>query len=96
MRTIVTNPLQAIEIKRREAVNDYVQYKWEGIKNSLIDFFKYLYIILVFILLIVVVLELKTYFNIDVFPGVDTPFDNIERAFIKEAGDWIYHLDFSA
>jgi hypothetical protein len=45
--------------------------------KEIISFLKYLYIVFVFVLLLVLILELKSLYQIDIFPGVDTPIDNL-------------------
>jgi hypothetical protein len=45
----------------------------------MVDFAKFLYLVLVLVLLLSALLELKTIYNVDIFPGVDTPFDNYQR-----------------
>lgn len=47
------------------------------LKTHVLDFAKFLYAVLVLALLLVAVIELKHMFNVDIFPGVDTPFDNV-------------------
>jgi hypothetical protein len=44
--------------------------------QSAIEFAKYSYLALVFILLLCALVEIKSIFKIDLFPGIDTPIDN--------------------
>ncbi|MDZ4668986.1 MAG: hypothetical protein SGJ00_14055 [bacterium] len=44
--------------------------------SGLIDFAKYSYLALVLILILISIIELKHVFQIDLFPGIDTPIDN--------------------
>lgn len=48
--------------------------------KELISFAKYLYLVSVLVLLVCAVIELKHMFQVDLFPGVDTPFDNVYYA----------------
>jgi hypothetical protein len=43
---------------------------------EMLNFAKYSYLAMVMVLLLMAVVELKQIFNIDIFPGVDTPIDN--------------------
>ena len=45
--------------------------------RELINFLKYLYIVFIFILLFITIIELKRFYQIDLFPYVDTPIDNM-------------------
>jgi hypothetical protein len=45
--------------------------------KELIDFAKYLYIVSILVLLLAAILEIKNIYQIDLIPGIDTPFDNI-------------------
>ena len=44
--------------------------------KEIMDFAKYLYLVSVMVLLLCAVIELKHIFQVDIFPGIDTPFDN--------------------
>lgn len=44
--------------------------------SELIFFLKFAYLIAVLVLSIVAIIEIKNIFSIDIFPGLDTPFDN--------------------
>lgn len=90
---ITTNPFEAIEIKRREAVHEFVNYKVKKATNNVLDFARYLYIVLVLVLFVAAILEIKTMYNIDIFQGVDTPFDNVERSMKKTVNDLV-EVDF--
>ena len=52
---------------------EYLQNKF----NEVLSFLKYVYLIIVFTLTLYVVMELKHIYEIDIFPGIDTPFDNV-------------------
>lgn len=45
-------------------------------KKQLVEFAKFSYLAIVLILLLCAVVELKHIYNVDIFPGIDTPFDN--------------------
>ncbi|MCX6185698.1 MAG: hypothetical protein NTU43_01720 [Bacteroidetes bacterium] len=68
-----------IQIKKDESLKGYFFYKIIRAKNGVVDFAKFLYLVFVMVLLLSALLELKTMYNVDIFPGVDTPFDNYQR-----------------
>ncbi|MEI6880751.1 MAG: hypothetical protein EBZ58_07090 [Bacteroidetes bacterium] len=68
-----------IQLKKEESLKGYFFYKIIRAKNGMVDFAKFLYLVLVLVLLLSALLELKTIYNVDIFPGVDTPFDNYQR-----------------
>jgi hypothetical protein len=45
--------------------------------REIISFLKYLYIVFIIVLILITTIELKRLYQIDVFPGVDTPIDNM-------------------
>lgn len=45
--------------------------------QEIINFLKYLYIVFILTLIVIVAIELKHIYQIDLFPLVDTPIDNI-------------------
>lgn len=45
--------------------------------ESLKNFILLLYVLFVFILIGIIVIEIKHMYNIDIFPNIDTPFDNV-------------------
>jgi len=45
--------------------------------REIISFLKYLYIVFIIVLVLIATIELKRLYQIDVFPGVDTPIDNM-------------------
>jgi hypothetical protein len=45
--------------------------------QEIINFLKYLYIVFILALIVIVAIELKHIYQIDLFPFVDTPVDNI-------------------
>jgi hypothetical protein len=61
-------------------------------KNQLIEFVKFVYLVAVLVLLVVAVIELKHIYNVDIFPGVDTPFDNIYYAGKENFGKGILKI----
>ena len=53
-----------------------VAYAFKTRALELINFAKYSYLAMVMVLLLIAVVELKHIFQIDIFPGIDTPIDN--------------------
>jgi hypothetical protein len=45
--------------------------------QEIVNFLKYLYIVFILALIVIVAIELKHIYQIDLFPLVDTPIDNI-------------------
>jgi hypothetical protein len=45
--------------------------------QEIVNFLKYLYIVFILALIVIVAIELKHIYQIDLFPFVDTPVDNI-------------------
>ena len=58
------------------STKEKVVYQLHKSGQQLIDFAKFSYIAVVMILLLCAVVELKHIYNVDIFPGIDTPFDN--------------------
>jgi hypothetical protein len=54
--------------------------------KEIMDFAKYLYLVSVMVLLLGAVIELKHIFQVDIFPGIDTPFDNAYYAGKEQMG----------
>jgi hypothetical protein len=54
--------------------------------KEIMDFAKYLYLVSVMVLLLCAVIELKHIFQVDIFPGIDTPFDNAYYAGKEQIG----------
>lgn len=54
--------------------------------KEIINFAKYLYLVSVMVLLLCAVIELKHIFQVDIFPGIDTPFDNAYYAGKEQMG----------
>ncbi len=54
--------------------------------KGVVSFAKYSYLMLVLVLLLCAVVELKHIFNIDIFPGIDTPIDNAYYAGAEQLG----------
>lgn len=69
--------------QRQKTSLSLARYFWMQLnkfKQHVIDFAKFSYVIAVLALLIVAVIELKHIYQVDLFPGVDTPFDNLYYA----------------
>lgn len=54
--------------------------------KEIMNFAKYLYLVSVMVLLLCAVIELKHIFQVDIFPGIDTPFDNAYYAGKEQMG----------
>ncbi|MFY8020668.1 MAG: hypothetical protein ACOVP1_05700 [Bacteroidia bacterium] len=54
--------------------------------KEIMNFAKYLYVVSVMVLLLCAVIELKHIFQVDIFPGIDTPFDNAYYAGKEQMG----------
>jgi hypothetical protein len=52
-------------------------FKASDINTSLDSLAVRLYLILITLLTVIVIIELKHMYNIDIFPNLDTPFDNV-------------------
>lgn len=76
MKTLILNNGHLIQ-NQENTFKTRVGYEIEKGKKELVDFAKYLYVMAVLVLLVVAVLEIKRMYQIDLFPGIDTPFDNI-------------------
>lgn len=59
---------------------------FNSLKNDLILLMKFSYLVLVLVILVIAVIEVKHTFNIDLFPGIDTPFDNVYYANVGPNG----------
>ncbi|MBC7381387.1 MAG: hypothetical protein H7296_00140 [Bacteroidia bacterium] len=62
-------------------------YQLHQSTKQLLDFAKFSYLAIVMILLLCTVIELKHIFNVDIFPGIDTPFDNAYYAGKEQIGN---------
>jgi hypothetical protein len=51
------------------------------------DFARFSYLAIVMVLLLIVVVEIKNIYQIDIFPGIDTPIDNAYFAGKNELGN---------
>ncbi len=49
----------------------------QNIISEVLFFFKFTYLVSVLVLGIITIIELKNIYAIDIFPGIDTPFDNV-------------------
>ena len=54
--------------------------------KEIMNFAKFLYLVSVMVLLLCAVIELKHIFQVDIFPGIDTPFDNAYYAGKEQMG----------
>jgi hypothetical protein len=62
-------------------------YKWQDSRNSFTFDYKFydnfqntvlfIYGLIITFLIGVIIIEVKHMYNIDIFPGIDTPFDNV-------------------
>jgi hypothetical protein len=59
------------------AIKQKFEILFSKIVGGLIDFAKYSYLALVLILVLISIIELKQIYQIDLFPGIDTPIDNV-------------------
>lgn len=55
----------------------------DKLKNDLKFFMAYTYMVIIAVVFLIAIIEVKNMFQIDLFPGFDTPFDNI---YFKEVG----------
>jgi hypothetical protein len=53
-----------------------LNYQIHRSAKNLLDFAKFSYLAIVLVLLLIAVVELKNMYQIDLFPGIDTPIDN--------------------
>lgn len=52
----------------------FSEYKvFESLQNIVLS----IYVFIIFLLIGVIIVEIKHIYNIDIFPGLDTPFDNL-------------------
>ncbi len=58
------------------STKEKIAYQLQKSGKQVIDFAKFSYLAVVMILLLCAVVELKHIYNIDIFPGIDTPIDN--------------------
>jgi len=86
MKTLKIESRENQVINTKENLKYYVIDELSKFKNSMTDFLKILYVGFVLILLLAVLVELKGIFNVDIFPGIDTPFDNILNGFKANVG----------
>ena len=76
MKTLLLNNGQQIQ-NQQITLKVRIGREIEKAKKELVDFAKYLYVVTVLVLLVVAVLEIKRMYQIDLFPGIDTPFDTV-------------------
>lgn len=61
---------------RKITLQRKLNYQIRKSAKSLLDFARFSYLALVLVLLLIAVVELKHMYQIDLFPGIDTPIDN--------------------
>ena len=66
----------------KEQVNSELHH----LKRQVLDFMKFLYLVFILVLILCALVELKNMFNVDIFPGIDTPVDNLYFAGKAEIG----------
>lgn len=64
-----------------------LNYQIRKSAKNLIDFARFSYLAIVMVLLLIAVVELKHMYQIDLFPGIDTPIDNAYFAGKNELGN---------
>jgi len=88
MKTLLLNNGQQIQ-NQQNTLKVRIGHEIEKAKKELVDFAKYLYVVTVLVLLVVAVLEIKRMYQIDLFPGIDTPFDNVYFAGKEQFGQGV-------
>jgi hypothetical protein len=88
MKTLLLNNGQQIQ-NQQITLKVRIGREIEKAKKELVDFAKYLYVVTVLVLLVVAVLEIKRMYQIDLFPGIDTPFDNVYFAGKEQFGQGV-------
>lgn len=60
---------------KSQSISDfYIDYTfYESVKNIVLS----IYLSIIFLLIGIIVIEVKHVYNIDIFLGIDTPFDNV-------------------
>jgi hypothetical protein len=76
MTTKRVNP----SIRITEATKPSVLNKLSLMYQEAIRLIKYTYLVLVLVMICITIIELKHTYQIDIFPGIDTPFDNVYYA----------------
>lgn len=56
---------------------------FNSLRNDMVLLINYGYLLIIFMLFLIAIIEIKRAYNIDVLPGVDTPFDNLYYASIE-------------
>jgi hypothetical protein len=64
-----------------------LNYQIRNYAKNLMDFARFSYLAIVMVLLLIVVVEIKNMYQIDIFPGIDTPIDNAYFAGKNELGN---------
>jgi len=88
MKTLLLNNGQQIQ-NQQITLKVRIGREIEKAKKELVDFAKYLYVVTILVLLVVAVLEIKRMYQIDLFPGIDTPFDNVYFAGKEQFGQGV-------
>lgn len=60
-----------------KGIKNQQEFNKKKLKQEAGFFLKYTYLCLVAVLLCVAVIEIKHIYQIDIFPSIDTPFDNL-------------------
>ncbi len=88
MKTLILNNAHQVQ-NQENTFKARLGYEIEKGKKELVDFAKYLYVVAVLVLLVVAILEIKRMYQIDLFPGIDTPFDNVYFAGKEQFGQGV-------
>ncbi|MFN4082819.1 MAG: hypothetical protein ACK4K9_04245 [Bacteroidia bacterium] len=92
MRTVSTSTELVKNYYQKSTVNRRFWVLLVQAKKQIIDFVKFTYLVAVLVLLVVAVIEIKHIYNVDIFPGIDTPFDNLYYAEKERLGKGILKL----
>lgn len=86
MRTISTLSSERVLDNSSVSLKTRIGFHVSKGGKEIMDFAKYLYLVSVMVLLLCAVIELKHIFQVDIFPGIDTPFDNAYYAGKEQMG----------
>jgi hypothetical protein len=87
MKTISTLSSERMLDNSTISLKTRIEFQVSRGGKELMDFAKYLYLVSVLVLLLGAVIELKHIFQVDIFPGIDTPFDNAYYAGKEQMGN---------
>jgi hypothetical protein len=76
MKTITSNLSNKNTVSRKQNLMNEIN----AMAQEAVKLLKYTYLVLVLVLVCITVIELKHTYQIDIFPGIDTPFDNVYYA----------------